>query len=65
LTEIAKPALTVPSPAMVGRVEPGKSIEGWIAFAVDVSDARPIMVFDPDTGGGTGRGKTDFFKLYK
>ena len=65
LTEITKPALKVPSPEMVGRVEPGKSIEGWVAFAVDTSDARPIMVFDPDTGGGTGRGMTMFFKLYK
>ena len=65
LTEIVKPAITAPAPALVGRVEPGKSIEGWVAFAVDVNDARPIMVFDPDSGGGTGRGKTEFFKLYK
>jgi len=65
LTELVKPALMVPSPALVGRVEPGKSIEGWVAFSVDASDARPIMVFDPDTGGATGRGMTLFFKLYK
>jgi hypothetical protein len=65
LTELAKPALTAPSPALVGRVDPGKSIEGWVAFTVDTSDARPIMVFDPDTGGATGRGMTLFFKLYK
>ena len=65
LTELVKPAVTAPAPALVGRVEPGKSIEGWVAFAVDTNDARPIMVFDPDSGGGTGRGKTEFFKLYK
>ena len=65
LTELAKPTLTVPSPALVGRVEPGKSMEGWVAFSVDTSDARPIMVFDPDTGGATGRGMTLFFRLYK
>ena len=64
-TELDKPAVTAPSPALVGRVEPGKSIEGWIAFTVDVNDDKPIMVFDPDTGGGTGRGRTEFFKLYK
>ena len=65
LTELVKPAVTAPSPALVGRVDPGKSIEGWVAFAVDIKDAKPIMVFDPDTGGGTGRGRTEFFKLYK
>jgi hypothetical protein len=64
LTEIVKPALTAPFPALDGRVEPGKSIEGWVAFAVDAGDARPVMVFDPDTGGGTGRGMTLFFRLY-
>ena len=64
LTELLKPAVTAPAPALVGRVEPGKSIEGWVAFAVDANDAGPVMVFDPDTGGGTGRGMTLFFKLY-
>ena len=65
LTELVKPEVTLPSPALQGRVEPGKSIEGWVAFTVDAKDARPIMVFDPDTGGATGRGKTEFFRLYK
>jgi hypothetical protein len=65
LTELVKPAVTAPAPALVGRVEPGKSLEGWVAFTVDISDQRPIMVFDPDTGGGTGRGMTLFFRLYK
>jgi len=65
LTELVKPEVTVPAPALVGRVEPGKSIEGWVVFTVDVKDAKPIMVFDPDTGGGTGRGMTLFFRLYK
>jgi len=64
LTELAKPDVTPPAPALAGRVEPGKSIEGWVAFTVDANDARPIMVFDPDTGGGVGRGKTEFFRLY-
>jgi hypothetical protein len=45
-------------------VKPGESIEGWLAFAVKQKDSKPVMVFDPDTGGATGRGKTVFFKLY-
>ena len=65
LTELVKPEVTAPAPALTGRVEPGNSIEGWVAFSVETNDARPIMVFDPDTGGGTGRGKTEFFRLYK
>jgi len=65
LTELVKPDVTAPAPALIGRVEPGKSIEGWVVFTVDANDARPIMVFDPDTGGATGRGMTLFFKLYK
>jgi hypothetical protein len=65
LTELVEPDVTAPSPALSGRVEPGKSIEGWVVFTVDATDARPIMVFDPDTGGATGRGMTLFFKLYK
>ena len=64
LTELVKPVVKAPAPELVGRVEPGKSIEGWVAFTVDINDAEPIMVFDPDTGGGTGRGMTLFFKLY-
>ncbi|NLV30693.1 MAG: hypothetical protein GXY47_06000 [Acidobacteria bacterium] len=65
LTEYARPSVTVPAPALAGTVPEGGSLEGWAAFVVDVQEAAPIMVFDPDTGGGTGRGKTLFFKLYR
>ena len=64
LTEYARVSLTVPNPALRGMVNPGASAEGWVAFAVDRKDPRPVMVFDPDTGGATGRGRTLFFKLY-
>ena len=64
LIEYPKVSLTAPKPALVGRVKPGESMEGWVAFAVSQKDSKPIMVFDPDTGGATGRGKTVFFKLY-
>ncbi len=55
--------VTVPAPALKGTVKPGDKLEGWVAFAVDKKDKGPIMVFDPDTGGATGRGKTLFFKI--
>jgi hypothetical protein len=64
LTEYPKVQVTAPKPALAGRIKPGESAEGWVAFAVDRKDSKPVMVFDPDTGGATGRGKTLFFKLY-
>jgi hypothetical protein len=62
-TEYDRVSVTVPKPALVGRIKPGDSMEGWVVFAVKQSDGKPVMVFDPDTGGATGRGKTVFFKL--
>jgi hypothetical protein len=64
LTEYDRVSPTVPKPALAGMVKPGQSVEGWVAFAVDRKDTKPVMVFDPDTGGATGRGRTLFFKLY-
>jgi hypothetical protein len=64
LTEYPRVSVTVPDPALVGMVQPGDSVEGWVAFAVEKKDSGPVMVFDPDTGGATGRGRTLFFKLY-
>ncbi len=63
LTENERVSVTAPKPALEGRVKPGESIEGWLAFSVKQNDSKPIMVFDPDTGGATGRGRTLFFKL--
>jgi hypothetical protein len=64
LTEYPQISVTVPKPALLGRIKPGDSMEGWVAFAVDRKDTKPVMVFDPDSGGATGRGMTLFFKLY-
>jgi len=64
LIEYPMVSLTAPKPQLVGRVKSGDSLEGWVAFAVDSNDSKPVMVFDPDTGGATGRGRTLFFKLY-
>jgi hypothetical protein len=65
LTEYDRVSITLPKPALTGMVKPGQSVEGWVAFAVDRKDSKPVMVFDPDTGGATGRGRTLFFKLYQ
>lgn len=65
LTEYPGITVTVPAPALKGTVKPGDKLEGWVAFAVDKKDKGPVMVFDPDTGGATGRGNTLFFKLFK
>jgi hypothetical protein len=64
LTEYDRVSPTLPKPALVGMVKPGQSVDGWVAFAVDKKDSKPVIVFDPDTGGATGRGRTLFFKLY-
>jgi hypothetical protein len=64
LTEYPRVSLSAPKPALVGRIKPGDSLEGWVAFNVKQNDKGPVMVFDPDTGGATGRGRTLFFKLY-
>jgi hypothetical protein len=64
LTEYDHVSLPALKPALAGTVKPGDSMEGWVGFAVKQSDSKPVMVFDPDTGGATGRGKTLFFKLY-
>ena len=64
LMEYPHVPLTAPKPALAGSVKSGDSMEGWVAFAVDKKDGSPVMVFDPDSGGATGRGRTLFFKLY-
>jgi hypothetical protein len=64
LIEYPRVPVIAPKPGLAGRIKPGDSLEGWVAFAVDSKDSKPVMVFDPDTGGATGRGRTLFFKLY-
>ena len=64
LMEYPQISVTAPSPVLKGRIKSGDSIEGWVAFAVDKKDNEPVMVFDPDSGGATGRGRTLFFKMF-
>lgn len=63
LTEYPAATVQPPGPALSGRVKAGSSLEGWLVFVVDRNDKGPLMVFDPDAGGATGRGRTLFFKL--
>jgi uncharacterized protein DUF4352 len=53
-----------PKPELKGNVRPGETMEGWLAFEVEQSESKPIMIFDPASGGAIGRGKPLFFKLY-
>ena len=64
LMEYPQISVTLPQPALIGSIKSGDSVEGWVAFAVDQKESGPVMVFDPDSGGATGRGRTLFFKLY-
>lgn len=64
LTDYPPVTIMVPRPALAGNVKAGESMEGWVAFAVEKNDKKPVMVFNPDSGGATGRGRTLFFKLY-
>ncbi len=64
LAEYEGVSVTVPKPGLTGPVRSGQTVDGWIAFAVQQKESKPIMAFDPDSGGASGRGKTLFFKLY-
>jgi hypothetical protein len=64
LAEYPGVSASPPKPGLTGPAPPGQVVEGWLVFAVDQKDSKPIMVFDPDSGGATGRGKPLFFKLY-
>ncbi len=63
LTEYDRVSISIPKPALTGRIKPGSYMEGWVGFAVSQQDNKPVMVFDPDAGGATGRGRTLFFRL--
>lgn len=57
-------SVSPPGPVLQGPVKSGETKEGWVAFAVAIDEAKPIMTFDPSSGGATGRGNILFFKLY-
>ena len=64
LTDYVPVNVKIPEPALAGEIKAGEIKEGWVVFTVEKKDTRPVMVFNPDSGGATGRGRTLFFKLY-
>jgi len=53
-----------PNPVLQGPVRAGETAEGWLVFEVEKSESKPVLTFDPASGGATGRGNILFFKLY-
>ena len=58
------PSVAPPVPVLQGSVRAGETAEGWLVFAVEQKESKPVMTFDPASGGATGRGNILFFKLY-
>jgi Bacterial SH3 domain len=44
--------LVPPSPALMGAVDPGSSLEGWVVGAVESGDENPRALFDSRSLGG-------------
>ena len=63
--EYRTPKTTVPDPALKGRVPANQPAEGWIAVSVKKDDPKPLLMFDPSSGGAWSRGKIIFFRLYR
>lgn len=53
-----------PQPELTGWLRAGGAVEGWVVFLVDLKDRKPLMAFDPASGGATLRGKILWFQLY-
>lgn len=62
--EYAGTAAVLPEPGLSGELRAGESIEGWVGFLVEKGDGKPLMAFDPASGGGTLRGKIVWFQLF-
>lgn len=57
-------SVTPPNPVLQGPVRAGEAAQGWLVFEVEQSESKPVLTFDPSSGGATGRGNILFFKLY-
>jgi hypothetical protein len=44
-SQYATPSVVQPKPALSGRIYPGDSLEGWVAFLVAVDESKPLMTF--------------------
>lgn len=63
--EYTTPKATAPDPVLKGRIPANQPAEGWIVLSVKKDDPRPLLMFDPSSGGAWSRGKINFFKLYQ
>jgi hypothetical protein len=62
--EYETPSIVSPKPGLSGSLRSGECLEGWTAFSVQQGDSKPLMTFDPASGGGMSRGKIIWFQLY-
>ncbi|MEJ2111307.1 MAG: hypothetical protein P8Z37_15625, partial [Acidobacteriota bacterium] len=60
--EYGTPSVKAPEPVLKGRTPADQQAEGWISMEVKKSDERPLLMFDPSSGGAWNRGKFDFFR---
>ena len=63
--EYDSPSLVLPEPALRRTVTANEYAEGWVALEVNKKDKKPLMMFDPSSGGAWSRGKISFFRLYQ
>jgi len=62
--EYETPSVVPPKPELSGSLRSGHSLEGWLVFSVAKDDSKPLMAFDPASGGAMSRGKVIWFQLY-
>jgi len=62
--EYASAPAVLPEPELSGELRAGESVEGWVGFLVEKRDGKPLMAFDPASGGGTLRGRVVWFQLF-
>ncbi len=61
--EYLAPSIIPPKPELARVIRAEESAEGWIVFMVEQKESKPVMVFDPSSGGAMGRGKAVFFQF--
>ncbi len=62
--EIDAPLAAAPKPQLHRTVHASEPVEGWVVFQVEQSNKKPMMFFDPASGGAIGGGSVLFFQLY-
>lgn len=63
--EYEAPDIILPDPQLKRTVSAGQHAEGWIGLTVKKQDSKPLLMFDPSSGGAWSRGKISFFRFYK